>query len=392
MCCGCRTCAIVCPADSISFKADVIGFFYARVDENKCINCGKCRLVCPIQKEFPINKIGIEAHVAYSNNTDVRYRGSSGGLFETIAAWIVHQGGTVFASRFDENLRLKIVSVDTLEGVRSLTKSKYLQSECSNVFMDIRNMIQSKKPTLFCSTPCQVAACREYLGPLAEQENAFFMDFFCHGVPSQQMFDKCRSYVERKEHIHITGFEFRTKKKHGATPHYYTLRYYKNGRMHTRTALYLKDPFYLGFQKYLTLRDCCYHCPYGSGNHRGDITVGDFHDVDKYIQGLNRFDGVSLVIINTAKGCHIWESVQNELAQYDVPIETLYADRQIYSGGTQEPSNRSAYINDAETLNPSELIEKWFNPTYEWKKEVYYSFPYFIRKQIKRIASRYLKV
>lgn len=384
-CCGCKTCSIVCPKSCISFSKDSIGAMYPIVDQEKCINCGKCETVCPILKKFD-NSIGRSAYAAFSKHDDIRFRGSSGGLFETVSSFIINKSGCVFASKFDETLRLKGFEAQSITEVQKLTKSKYLQSDNISLFPIIRQRVLEGKQVLFCGTPCQVAALKLYLGKLSERENVLLMDFFCHGVPSQDLFDKCIRFVESREGIHITSYEFRTKKVGGATPHYYTTTYEKNGASKKRTRLYIKDPFYLGFQKYITLRDSCYRCPYGKGNHCGDITVGDFHDIDKYVEGINRFDGVSSVLINTDKGERIWSLIKDQLNVHEVDINTLYKDGIIYAGGTKEPKLRAAFLNDIETKQFDVVVGKWFNSKAEWKKEIYYILPAPIRKLIKGVV------
>ena len=385
MCCGCGVCSLVCPQKCISLKRDTLGHYYAKVDKSKCIGCSMCERVCPIQKEF-FNTIGIKAYAAYSKDTALRHRGSSGGMFETLSRAILQDNGVVFGAKFDNEMQLKCCEAKTSTEVKALTKSKYLQSDCKEAFPVMKKRIIEGKKVLFCSTPCQVAAFRAYLGTLAQNDNVYLIDFFCHGVPSQHLFDKCRRYVEKTKDIKIKDFEFRTKIKNGATPHYYTLIYEKNGRTFKKTSIYTHDPFYLGFQKYITLRDSCYKCPYGYGNHSADITIGDFHEVDKYICGINRFDGISTVLINTEKGQMLWNLVQKSLITYDIDISKLYADKQIYCGGTKVPEKRDEFLQDIETMNMKEIVDKWFNCKNEWKKDVYYNLPKVMRDTIKRFA------
>ncbi len=384
-CCGCKTCSIVCPNSCITFFEDPIGAVYPQIDIEKCVNCGSCESVCPIQQTFD-NQIGKTAYAAFSSDKNTRFRGSSGGIFESIAASFIEKQGSVFASKFDKNLKLRGFEAVSIEEVRELTKSKYLQSDNSNLFPIIKERINAGKQTLFCGTPCQVAALNKYLGKDSDKENFFCLDFFCHGVPSQSFFDKCKKYVEEKNRIRILTYEFRTKKKNGVTPHYYTISYEKKGNKEQKTDLYLKDPFYLGFQKYITLRDSCYHCPYGKGNHCGDITIGDFHEIEKYVHGVNRFDGVSTVIINTEKGKDLWNQINDSLTTYEINIQTLYEDGQIYSGGTKEPNLRTEFLSDMESMPFEKVIDKWLNSKDEWKKELYYSLPTTARKAIKSIA------
>jgi coenzyme F420-reducing hydrogenase beta subunit len=382
-CCGCGTCGIVCPVNCISFIPDALGCLYPSIDRSKCIKCRKCEAVCPLRREFTDLKRGIRAFAAFSSDNKIRFRGSSGGIFESAASWVLENSGSVYACKFDKNFELKCFEANTLDEIIELTKSKYLQSSCVDAFPVMRKKIQEGLPVLFCSTPCQVAAFQGYIGTLSEADNLYLLDFFCHGVPSQWFFDKCRKYIEDKKKIKITGYEFRTKKQRGATPHYLTLKYFKNGKERIRTSPFFMDPFYLGFQKYITMRDSCYQCPYGSGGHCGDITIGDFHEIDKYVNGLNRFDGVSTVLTNTQKGEKLWKKIESGMVSYEMSMERLIEDGQIYAGGTKEPKQRAEFLHDMETLEFTAVADKWLNSKHEWKKAIYYRLPFVIRKTIK---------
>ena len=46
-CTGCKACGDVCPTGAIRFDTDMEGFWYPKVDENRCIKCKKCEKSCP---------------------------------------------------------------------------------------------------------------------------------------------------------------------------------------------------------------------------------------------------------------------------------------------------------------------------------------------------------
>ena len=75
--------------------------------------------------------------------------------------------------------------------------------------------------------------------------------------------------------------------------------------------------------KLITRYHSCYQCPYGSGGHCGDITIGDFHEIDKYVNGINRFDGVSTVLTNTQKGEKLWKKIEGGICS---KLITSYLD------------------------------------------------------------------
>lgn len=48
-CCGCSACKEVCPVGAICMVSDEEGFWYPKVNKNKCIRCYRCLKVCPFK-------------------------------------------------------------------------------------------------------------------------------------------------------------------------------------------------------------------------------------------------------------------------------------------------------------------------------------------------------
>ena len=164
-CCGCLACSIVCPQKCIEKAEDAAGFVMPTVDATRCVNCGLCEKVCPIQKTYPTSGFTAKSvYGAYSKEDALRKRASSGGIFETTAQLTLAQGGSVFGCKLDENLQLRMHESTTIDQVRQLTKSKYIQSRCHDVFPLIKQRVTQGKHVLVCATPCQIAALKNYLG------------------------------------------------------------------------------------------------------------------------------------------------------------------------------------------------------------------------------------
>ena len=386
MCCGCGTCTLVCPQKAITMATDEALFTAASINSDACTDCGLCEKVCPILNHENQVDLNHKVYIAYAKDADVRYNGSSGGMFGLIARHIISIGGDVYGAAFDSDMILKCTCAATVDELYPLYKSKYLQSDLSNSFTEIKSKLDGGKSILFVSTPCQVHALKLYLG--REYPNLLTVDFVCHGVPSQKLFDLCREYVEERDKIRITSYRFRAKKKNGSTPHYYTLGYIKNGVAKERTSLYLDSPFYYGFQKYITLRDSCYDCRFSYSNRVSDITISDFHEVDKYINGINRFDGVSCFVVNTQKGGAVWTNINKETTFHELDFKMLIENGELMCGGTKKPPKREEFLCDLKNQPFETVAEKHLSAKKHSATRLYYSMPRFIRQILKKALIR----
>ncbi len=383
LCCGCSSCALSCPTNAIEMVEDEAGFVFPSVNQALCINCSLCEKRCPVLNHENAEDKNHSVFIAYAKDQDVRFNGSSGGMFGLIAKNVISNGGVVFGAAFDEQFKLKCTPAQNEQQLYPLYKSKYLQSDIGDSFEKIKLLLDEGKQVLFVSTPCQVYALKLWLSK--DYQNLITVDFVCHGVPSQSLFDKCRDFVEKRDSVKLLSYSFRAKKKNGATPHYYKYVVSKNGKAKEKLALYTDSPFYYGFQKYITLRDSCYDCHFSYSNRVSDITIGDFHEVDKYISGINRFDGVSNLVVNTPKGESVWESIKNDTIFYELDFLLLLQNGELMCGGTNKPKQRDEFV-DALASQPFEkVVEKYLDGRRQYTKKVYYALPKFLRKIMKKV-------
>ena len=286
-CCGCSACAGVCPVQCISMVADQEGFKYPSADSGICISCGRCEQVCPMAsvKEASEKK-------AYAVRVpEYESKSSSGGVFSALAEKILGEGGVVYGAAFDEKLNLRHIKVDDIAMLGQLRGSKYVQSDMSDVFRQVRDELADGRKVLFSGTPCQVAGLKTFLGK--DYPELFTVDLACHGVPSPEVWNR---YV-REKGADLVNVNFRDKSEGWRN---YNIAYIYKER--TEKVKFDKDPYMLLFLQNISLRPSCYDCAFRNGGNCSDVTLADFWSVADAVPEMNDGKGVSAVIVNTSKG------------------------------------------------------------------------------------------
>lgn len=379
-CCGCRTCKTVCKFNAISVVIDKYGFEQMKVDETRCVACGMCENVCPIL-HVKTNSQRYYCGAAYSLDRDIKFYGSSGGLFGIFSRRIIFDGGCVYGAAFDNNLKLKTTSAETFDELAPLYKSKYLLCDTSDKFPEILSKLEEGRKVLYCSSPCQIAALKLYLKK--DYENLITVDFVCHGVGSQTLFDKSIEYLEKKLSIKINKVVFRFKKKK-ASSHYYYFEYNKKGKYGNKHGLYLYFPYYNAYCKQLICREICYNCKYATPERCSDITIGDFHTIDRYDVSIDRFAGISMFICNSRKGENFFNTVKENLFVEAFDWDILKSNNRFKCDGIK-PKEQSEFMRSISTEPFEKTVKKYLRPINDWKRLIYYNSPLVLRKIVRKL-------
>lgn len=387
-CCGCGACKASCPVGCIEMKMGTLGALIPKVNISKCVDCGKCEKVCPMIHAEQLKKpsaLQQEVYAAYARNPKIRFMGSSGGVFGVLANYLINQGYKIYGAGFSDNLKLVCTAAESEEELTPLMKSKYLQCDMSAQFEQIKTDLENNRLVMVALSPCMIAALKQYLGKA--YENLLTVDFLCHGVPSQKFFDQCVAYEDQLHQCKTRGYSFRTKIPNGATPHYFTAEVEKNGEIKTVTAPYFKSAFYAFFQRYLTLRESCYDCVFSEKERCSDITIADFHRVGDYVENINRFDGVSTVIVNSEKGREIFESVKNHFWLREFPLQALIDDGVLFAEKTKRPKSRDDFVDSYNQLAFEEFV-KCNTPSLKYfLYGLYYHLPRDVRNVLKKLCN-----
>lgn len=389
-CCGCRACGDICPAKCISFKNDDEGFFYPTVDESICLYCGKCTKICP---ELTPQYFDVAQNVvaAYALSQSVRQNGSSGGIFGVLASHIIGLGGKVWGAAFDENLKLRHVSASSLNELKPLLRSKYLQSDTSGCYETISNDLKKGVLTLFGGTPCQCNALRNFLG--REYDNLYIIDIICHGVPSQDLFDRSIHWLEQKRNCKVSQFSFRSKYKGALHPQAFSYSYEKDNKEKQVNGLHYQFPFYFGFQKYITLRLSCYSCKWAKTERTSDITLGDFWGIENIDSSLDPKTGISEVIVNSKRGHQLLDSViNNDLIWHKkFHFEEVAGENGCLHSPTRLKLERAEFFLDLKSLSFDDVVKKHLVSKRQWIFDLYYGMPGFLRRIIRRIMNKRMR-
>lgn len=386
-CTGCKMCADICPSQCIQFAEDEEGFFYPTVDDERCIDCGRCLRNCPAKRVMLHPRV-CQVQSAYASQRAIHDSGSSGGLFYLFAETVLNEGGVVYGASFDKNLLLKHRRAEKQSELRSLCKSKYVQSDCSGIYLQVKTDLQSGKTVLFSGTPCQCQALHNFIGEKMAN-HLVLVDFVCHGVPNQHLFDDNIQWNARK-YGNIRSIEFRHKG--GPHPQMLKMVYEKDGKEKTCLRLHYQDPYYFGFQKHLTMRPSCYECLWAKPERCSDITIADFWGIEKLDKGLDSKKGVSCIAPNTEKGKSLFQKIRPQLSGvFSIPIEFAIANNECLGNSTRKPENRSRFFEDWIDNGYDYVVEKYLTPKRKLIFDIYYAIPGPVRKIVRKLMDNRMK-
>lgn len=336
-CVGCGTCSISCPKQCIKMEHDINGFLKPIIDESFCIECGVCTKYCPATKavEQLFHTGENKYYSAISNNSSLLENSSSGGLFALFAEQIITRGGYVCGCIFDKDTKTaKHILSNSMDDVKKMCGSKYVQSVVYNNFRKIKELLISGREVLFTGTACQIAGLRLFLE--SDYSNLILVEVLCHGTPSPQMFSDFINYWEKKVNGKVTNIKFRDKCRDGWGSEHRTSIVYTDENHRQRKKFLLLPAYFSAFFYGLSLRESCYECQFARIERVSDITIGDFWGAwKKYNKSF--YEGISIASINTDRGCSLMMEIRPKLSF----VENLTLDEAIYSNDNfQHPVKR----------------------------------------------------
>ena len=165
-CCGCTACENICPKQAIVMKPDVLGFLYPEIDKNNCIDCGRCDKVCSFNDNYDksLNLYEPIAYAARHKNLEEVMKSQSGAAFVVLSDYVLENGGVVYGVGYNGHFIATHKRAVTKEQRDEFRGSKYVQSDLTGIFKQVKADLKNGLTVLFSGTPCQSAGLNSYVG------------------------------------------------------------------------------------------------------------------------------------------------------------------------------------------------------------------------------------
>ncbi|WP_296134099.1 Coenzyme F420 hydrogenase/dehydrogenase, beta subunit C-terminal domain [uncultured Eubacterium sp.] len=347
-CCICGNCVQRCPKEAISLTKNFNTFNYPEINYNLCNGCNRCETVCPTLNELNQQQC-LGAYMAKNINLTERKLSSSGGMFSVFANYIIENNGLVCGAAFD-GLKVKHIIVDNKADLYKLRGSKYVQSDLEDCFEQIEKYLDNNRLVLFVGCPCQTAALRIYLKKDYSNQ-LYLVDFICHGMLSQSLFDDYIKYLEKKYKSRVVSFSFRDKTD-GWIESGPKIKF-SNGKI-KRWPLY-EDTYMQGYFSAVCMKNSCYTCKYKNFHSGSDITFADYWGCEILDPEFYDFYGVSAVVINNENGNLLFNNISNNIEYKAVDLENIVKYNSGLIKPFEEGKDRSLFIDKIK--NGSTYIE-----------------------------------
>ena len=357
-CCGCNACGDACPFGAISFQTDNEGFWYPRVDESLCVDCGLCERVCPVisQADFIERYEKPVVYGAYTKDEAIRLDSTSGGIHSMLAEKMFDKQAFVGGAVYNGDHSVSQIITDKRERLPEIRSSKYLQSNASSVYKAIEERLKDGRNVFFCGTPCQVQALYKVLGQ--DYCNLITADFICRGVNSPEVFLSYMDMLEKKYGSRATDIKFKSKEKGW---HNFSIRVkFENGKVYCKDRWH--DLFFIGYLQYNNfVRPSCYDCKFKCFPQKADITLADFWGIEKIDPTMDQDKGTSMVMINSDKGAALFDTIKDDIVYKEFSQEAAAVGNPAMNHSlTSAYETRKAFFADLETMPFDKLALKYF--------------------------------
>ena len=374
-CTGCGACSSICPKKAITLTPNAAGFVYPNINLKKCIDCGLCQKVC--DKSQDVLTFPLACYATCLKDKKELMSTSSGGIATALANSILKENGIVYGcvqEKIDHEFVTCHKRISSLDDIELLKGSKYVKSDTSLIFKQVREDLVCKKNVLFIGTPCQIAGLKRFLcGRI--YNNLFTVDIICHGTPSAQFFNDFVHYREKKFKNDLLEINFRDKSLDGWGLKVTETIKTPNG-IYKRKILNALNTYYSLFLDGVIYRESCYSCSYAKKGRVSDMTIGDYWGIElehpqfvknnPWVSSL----GCSCVLVNTLNGMRLFNQISNAvISENTTYFQISQHNNQIKFPTPCTPAHKEFL--DLYTTEGYKAVEKWYMKNLGYKRYIY---------------------
>ncbi len=351
-CYACDACITVCPVGAISRQNQVLDFFYPQIDNTKCIGCGRCEEVCPSLSAtvYQTAQKTHKAFIAWNKDTSKRSISTSGGVFIALAEKTISEGGCVCGAAFTQDFKVQHIVSSKMDDVHRMMGAKYVQSDMTGIYSQIKTLLEKDIPVLFSGCPCQVAALHTYLGK--KYRSLFCAEVVCHGISSPYLWEQYLRLREELHHGKIRRLTFRSKKNGWHESAVYME--FDNGAEYLEP--YYRDAYSGSMVKNITLKESCYQCKFKGFASGADITLGDFWGANVEVPELDDDRGLSAVITHHDDAEKLFAELELNIQPCELQRFVKY-NKSIMTSAPK-PTVREVFYDAAECIGYQNAIKK----------------------------------
>ncbi len=326
-CTGCGACAYVCVKNCIEMKENHIGIIYPFIDESKCINCCRCKSICP-QNNSAKFRNPIKAYAAWSSDEEERRTSASGGIAAELYKLAINQKLFVVGAISNSDFSVSQVIGKSESDIIKMKNSKYVFSTAYNLYGTLAAELQKNHDIIVIGLPCQVAAIENLFPKYRNQLT--LVDVVCHGTTPF-------SYLQQHIKMLEKQYEKRACKMFFRDPETYTYTftftlYDQEGNRFYSQRTKDGDTYQFGYHRTISYRENCYQCKYACEKRISDITLSDYKGLGRLAPCDFTNEKVSSILVNTSKGeAWIEELIRkNCIVAHERPVqEPVLGDAQL---------------------------------------------------------------
>mgnify|MGYP004478133663 CR=1 FL=1 len=316
-----------------------------------------------MNKEYP------KAFAIYNNDLEVRMKSTSGGMFSALAEYFITQKhAIVYGAAYDDSFNVVHTRIVELEDISLLRGSKYPQSSLGTTYKNVKNDLEFGYSVFFVGTPCQVVGLKRFLNN-RNIENLYTMDFICHGVASQLIWQSYIKEFAKKKPIQNVIFK---SKPYGWKKWYFRVEFYDGSFYHIRGSM---NRFMASFLSYVNVRPSCYECQFKGLSRISDFTISDCWGIGEENKKLNDNKGLSALLIHNQRAENIFDTIRYQTTYQEYEPQTLMQGNWTTFKSVPRNPIRDEFFFSVLDIGPSKSLKKYFTPPLkEWLRYYYMKF------------------